>query len=301
MKSTRKELHFKQERHSISLRRCIGILIISLFGAHTNRGSADEPGLPKRFSDPFVEHIIEFDGGQLCCVQRVGEGPTLMLIPGTFSDSRAFAWMVPHLDPSFNLLLVENRGLGRSWPPPENGSIEQCAQDELRIANELDIESFYVGGHSLGGMISIEMARVAPERLRGVISIEGWSHWTAARDAFAGDMASTLSEVQIAEQAAYRQELLKDWTEEQRSAFGRIWRKWDGEPTLKTTSLPVLELYGDRGRKPATRDQLRIPNRENIRLRWFAGAAHKLPYERPRVVATVINEFIRSCEATSAP
>ena len=274
---------------------------MSVVGMHANHATADEPDLPKRFSEPFVEHLIDIEGGQLCCVQRHGDGPTLMLIPGTFSDSRAFARLVSHLDSSLNLLLVENRGLGRSWPPPEDGSIEQCAQDELRIADELGVDSFFVGGHSLGGMISIELARVAPERLRGVISIEGWSHWTAARDAFAGDMASTLSEAQLAEQAAYRQDVLKDWTDEQRSAFGRIWRKWDGELTLKETQLPVLELYGDRGRATATREQLRIPDRENIRLQWFSGAAHKLPYERPREVATAINEFIRITEAQTLP
>ncbi len=262
---------------------------------------ASEPVLTDRLSHPFVDHLIEIDGGHLCCVEREGDGPTLMLIPGTFSDSRAFRRLVPHLDQSWNLLIVENRGLGRSWPPPEDGSIEQCARDALLIAKERGVDRFYVGGHSLGGMISIELARVAPERLRGVISIEGWSHWHAARDAFDNDMKSTLSDAQLEELAAYRQDVLQHWSEAQRSAFGQIWKKWDGKPTLQMTTLPVLELYGDRGRAPASRELLRIPDRENIRLRWFTGASHSLHYERPQQVAEAINEFIGDCESQTTP
>ncbi|MCA9109045.1 MAG: alpha/beta hydrolase [Planctomycetaceae bacterium] len=283
-----------------SIRRLL-ILIVFQHGLAGNTVSAQDVDLFQRFRAPFVEHLIEIDGGQLCCVERPGEGPSLMLIPGTFSDSRVFSRLVPYLDPSLRLLLVENRGLGRSWPPPVDGSIDLCARDDLLIANRLGVESFYVGGHSLGGMISIEMARVSPEKLRGVISIEGWSHWHGARDAFGGDMKSTLSESQLDELARYRQDTLQNWTEEQRSAFGRIWKNWDGEPTLRTTTLPVLELYGDRGRPQATREQLRIPDRENIQLRWFAGASHSLHYERPKLVAGAINQFIHQCEAQAAP
>ena len=67
------------------------------------------------------------------------------------------------------------------------------------------------------------------------------------------------------------------------------------------TTLPVLELYGDRGRPQATREQLRIPDRENIQLRWFASASHSLHYERPKLVADAINQFIHQCEAQAAP
>ncbi len=278
-----------------------GLLLFMLCGVALCGAVAGAEELPARLGEPFVEHLIDIDGGHLCCVQREGDGPALMLIPGTFSDSRAFSRLVPHLDQSLNLLIVENRGLGRSWPPPESGSIEQCCRDALLIAEERNLDSIYIGGHSLGGMISIEVARVAPERVRGVISIEGWSHWHAARDAFEYDMKSTLSESQLAEQLAYRQDVLKDWTEDQRKAFGLIWRQWDGEPTLQTTTLLILELYGDRGRTPATREQLRIPDRENIQLRWLNGASHSLHYERPQQVAAAINEFISVCEAQSAP
>ena len=246
----------------------------------------------KRLSGKFVDRLIPIPGGQLCCAERSGEGPTLILIPGTFSDSRIYGLVVPHLDSSLNLLIIENRGLGKSWPPPENGSIEQVAQDALKIASHLGVERFFIGGHSLGGMISLEVGRVAPDRVKGIISIEGWTSWHAARDAFDYDMKSTLSAEQLQQAAAYRLNTLSKWNEDQQIRFGKIWRKWDGYDFLRETQLPVLELYGDRGKTPASLGQLRIPDRDNIEVHWFNNASHKLLIERPKDVAVAINDFI---------
>ena len=69
-----------------------------------------------------------------------------------------------------------------------------------------------------------------------------------------------------------------------------------GPEFLQGTTLPILELYGDRGKKPASREQLYLPNRQNITLRWIENASHKLPLEEPDMVAAAIMEFITQIE-----
>ena len=96
-------------------------------------------------------------------------------------------------------------------------------------------------------MIALELARVRPQSLEGVISIEGWSNHHAQRDAFQGDTMSTLSDGQLAERERLRQDVLRRWTRRQQTAFAAIWRTWDGYDLLQRTDLPILELYGDRG------------------------------------------------------
>ncbi len=245
----------------------------------------------------FEDRLIGFEGGQLCCAHRAGDGPTLVLIPGTFSDSRVFAKLIPHLKDDYNLMIIENRGLGKSWPPPENGSIKQCARDALLITKEMGARSFYIGGHSLGGMISLEVGRQAPNKLRGIISMEGWTNWQAARDGFDLEMKATLTEEELEEAAAYRKEVLAKWSERQVKSFGRIWRIWDGESFLKETTVPILEIYGDRGKARPTWEALRIPERDNIRLLWVENASHKLHTQKPKKVAGGINRFITEREA----
>ena len=87
----------------------------------------------------WIQHRVAVPECELSCFQRPGEGPTLLLIPGTFSDSRIYALTVRQLDPKLNLIILENRGLGGSWPPPEKSSIESCAEDAFAVMDALKV------------------------------------------------------------------------------------------------------------------------------------------------------------------
>lgn len=243
----------------------------------------------------FVQRTIEAPGATLAHYERDGRGPPLVLIPGSFNAAGALRDIIDHLDAAQHVVVVELRGHGGSWPPPENGSIELFAQDVLQVLDRLRLGPCFVGGHSIGGMIAIEIARVRPRIVAGVISIEGWTNHHAQRDAFQDDTMSTLSAKHLVQRERLRHEVLHRWTDRQRLDFAAIWRTWDGHDVLKRTDLPILELYGDRGREPATHEQLHIPRRDNIELRWLAGASHSLPLECPREVARLITAFMRRC------
>lgn len=232
------------------------------------------------------------DGAQMAAHIRPGNGPRLILMPGTFSDAHTYDDVLPLLDPSFHVVVVELRGQGGSWPPPSRSSIESLAADLLYVLDALGIARFCVGGHSLGGMIAIEMLRHATGRLDGVVSIEGWTSHQVAEDAFRGEIETTLSEPLKMRRAEMRARVLKGWSEEQRNAFARIWRQWDGSDLLAETDVPVLELWGDRGRETPSRQAMRIPDRPNIELVWFRGASHALTVERPRELAAAVSAFV---------
>jgi pimeloyl-ACP methyl ester carboxylesterase len=280
---------------------CFVTLWFSVFGAAVT--GDDQPSVPLvtlndlKLPSEFQQHQIAIseDGGSeeiLSCYRRTGTGATVLLIPGTFSDARIFAPMLRFLDPSLDVIILENRGLGGSWPPPVQCSIELCARDALQVLDALNVKSCFVGGHSLGGMISLEIGRQQPKRIRGIISIEGWTSAAAAEAAFHGDMRSTQSDEQRKVLAEYRADVLRRWSPEQIKMFGSIWRQWDGSEFLQTTHLPILELYGDRGKPRPERGILGIPDKPGIRLSWLAGASHSLLIERPREVAEATGQFI---------
>ena len=257
--------------------------------------SADHRSPDTGLGPTFIERTIEAPGAILAHYERDGRGPPLVLIPGSFNAAGALKDIIDHLDAALHVVVVELRGHGRSWPPPADGSIELFAQDVLRVVDRLNLRTCFIGGHSIGGMIAIEIARVRPRIVQGVISIEGWTNYHAQRDAFRDDTMSTLSAEQLEQREQLRQEVLHRWTDRQRRDFAAIWRTWDGYDVLQRTDLPVLELYGDRGREPATHEQLHLPRRDNIELRWLAGASHSLPLECPREVARLITDFMRQC------
>ncbi|WP_197442992.1 alpha/beta fold hydrolase [Lignipirellula cremea] len=238
------------------------------------------------------------DGARIAYAVRPGTGPTLVLIPGSFESLESWQAVVESLDHDLQVVVVELRGHGESWPPPnaQTGTIEQLADDVLEVLQAADLKSCYLGGHSIGGMVAIECAGRQPQRLKGVIAIEGWTHNAVLRDAFQGNTEGTLSAAQKSRKLELREPTTKRWTAEQRSSFAQIWTKWNGKPILEQTSLPVLELWGDRGGERPDRDKMQIPDRPNIRLTWVTGASHFLPLEKPKETAHAVQAFIRKVE-----
>ncbi len=232
------------------------------------------------------------DGGRLAYDHWPNEGPALMLVPGSWSAASQYDGVRRYLDKRVNLVIVELPGHGRSGPPVLDGSIESFAQDLLLVSGKLGWKSWYVGGHSIGGMIAIELAGRRPDEIAGAISIEGWTHHQVLPDAFSGRLYETLADAQEKQRQQERIEGLSRFNKQQRAAFARLWTEWDGEPILRSTRVPVLQLWGDRKYPRPTRQQLRIPDRDGIKLQWMAGASHALPLERPRQVAVAINGFL---------
>ncbi|MBU7004811.1 MAG: alpha/beta hydrolase, partial [Theionarchaea archaeon] len=216
----------------------------------------------------------------------------LILIPGSFGTHEVYTDVLPHLDSGFHLVFINLRGHGESHPPPKDGSIEQFAGDVIAVADNAGIGRFFVGGHSIGGMVALQVGIDAPERTLGIISGEGWTRWQAQRDAFGDAKAPTTPEEILARRIRIREKATEGWTEDQIKEFARIWRRWDCYSFLESTELPILELWGDRGREKPSLDRLYIPERENIEVGWIEGSSHSILYEAPVRVAGLINEFV---------
>ena len=125
-----------------------------------------------------------------------------------------------------------------------------------------------------------------------MISIEGWTHYQVEKAAFGRVKTTTMSPEEEERQLAQRKRGQGRLTDQQIAAFAAIWRKWDGLPILESTSVPILELWGDRGHPRPDRPTMRIPERRNIQLQWIRNASHYLLIEEPRQVGKLINEFI---------
>ncbi|GMV99375.1 MAG: hypothetical protein AMXMBFR84_05140 [Candidatus Hydrogenedentota bacterium] len=236
--------------------------------------------------------VVRGDGGWMAYFERAGTGPALILIPGSWDDHTAYDAFLNGVNSELHIVIVELPGHGASMPAAVQPTMRSFGEDVFRVADELKLDTFYVGGHSIGGMIAIEMAGQTPERLLGVISIEGWTHHSVVKDAFDGALANTLTPEQERQRVANRERTQAQVTKAQIDAFGGVWRQWDGFAILSTTTVPVLEIWGDRGRDAASRAAMKIPERETITIAWIRGASHWLLLEQPLEVARAVNAFI---------
>lgn len=260
---------------------------------------AADDGNGKPVIDQFQAYSVPLpEGGQIAYYVREGKGPSLVLIPGSWGDYRTFNHLVEYLDPDLNLIIVELRGHNGSQPPSTNCSMDMFAEDVLRVVDAIGLERFYVGGHSIGGMLPIEIAGRRPGQLAGGIVMEGWTHWKVSQEAFGKGRDTTLTAAQREERLANRARVYGTLTEEEIKSFASVWRNWDGYPILAATPVPILEIWGDRGKPKPSRELLRIPGRPNIELVWLEGASHAMLVQKPEVIGETINGFIRRIEAS---
>ncbi|RLD56350.1 MAG: alpha/beta hydrolase [Bacteroidetes bacterium] len=98
-----------------------------------------------------------------------GQGHPLVLIAGLASDSQSWLPLIPVLAGHFRVITFDNRGIGRSSPDNTDISIEDMADDCARLIKHLDLPSANVLGHSMGGMIAMDLAARYPEMVGKLI------------------------------------------------------------------------------------------------------------------------------------
>jgi len=170
--------------------------------------------------------------------------------------------------------------------------MEKLRDDALAVIDTLDLKRYYVGGHSLGGMLTISIAGARPRQVAGAIPMEGWTYHLVEKEAFGGRPAPPLTPGEEKERLAARERGMRQFTEEKRKEFGAVWRQWDGTSILATTLVPFLSIWGDRGHPRPSRQLLRLPDRPNLEIAWMAGSTHSLLIQRPVEVATATAAFI---------
>ena len=100
-----------------------------------------------------------------------GNGPPLLLLAGMLSDSATWGPVLPLLEPHFTLIRPDNRTTGRTTPWNAPVTVNDMTDDALAVMDHLGHESFYIVGHSMGGLIGMELAGLHPDRVRSLIML----------------------------------------------------------------------------------------------------------------------------------
>lgn len=111
------------------------------------------------------------NGTEIAYVDSGGDGPPVVLSHGFLMDHRMFDAQVAALAPEFRVITWDERGFGGTIAP---GPFDywDSARDLLALLDHLGIERAVVGGMSQGGFISLRVALLAPERVRGLVLMD---------------------------------------------------------------------------------------------------------------------------------
>jgi pimeloyl-ACP methyl ester carboxylesterase len=109
---------------------------------------------------------------------RGGSGEPLVLVHGIGHTWRGWKPMLPRLEQRFDVLAVDLPGFGHSppLPPGEASTPERLADAVASAMDDAGFEDAHLAGNSLGGWISLELARRGRARTVTAISPAGLAH-----------------------------------------------------------------------------------------------------------------------------
>ena len=138
-----------------------------IFGSE--EGNIEE--LKRRYGLPPSQFITLSNGVNVHLRDEGDSGaPPIVLLHGHSEDLYTWDQLVKHLIGSFRVIRFDLRRHGLTGPAPDNEyNIESYVSDLSMVIKHLEIDSFILVGHSMGGRISIKYTTANQEKVNGLI------------------------------------------------------------------------------------------------------------------------------------
>jgi pimeloyl-ACP methyl ester carboxylesterase len=262
---------------------------------------------------------------------RAGHGDPLVLVHGFTATWLCWRPVIADLVPRFDVFAPTLHGHDGGPPPPDGPAhtIAHAADHFERLLDDQGIETAHFAGNSMGGALSLEMAKRG--RARSVIAISpggGWeaddteeperiikwfarnrklviktAKWTprvmkrpfsrrlALRDVMTrGDQVPVQEAIALAQSSA-NCTVVDDVFETIRSGSARVL-------DLDTITCPVLVAWGDKDRilpmdRHAARFRREIPN---VEFRVLPGLGHTPMWDDPGLIARLIGDYAAAAQ-----
>ncbi|WP_373063276.1 alpha/beta fold hydrolase [Gemmatimonas sp.] len=234
------------------------------------------------------------------------DGATLVFLHYFAGSVRAWAGVIARLDMSSRCIALDARGFGGSTVSSNKFSVSEMADDVMATLCGLNVTSYALIGHSMGGKTALAIAARRPAALTALVLLapspptpEPINENERLR------LVSSLEDRASAERTAVER-VARPLTDEDRGVVVSdalrtskwAWHGWlecgSREDISRATAgmvTPTLVIAGALD-TPLSPDYLDVHVRQRIpssRLVVVPNAAHLLPFEAPRETATLIH------------
>jgi pimeloyl-ACP methyl ester carboxylesterase len=244
--------------------------------------------------------------------EDTGSGTPLVLVHGFLGSSNMWEPQINFFKDSFRVIAPALPGFGNSSAINSCNSIECMARAILNLLEKKEIKNFNLLGHSMGGMIVQEMAKIAGEKIIKLIC-----YGTGPRGNMPGrfetiDQSREKLKIKGLKNTAYR--IAKTWfLEEEKAKYFYLceeagkqtsieatdnglvaMKNWNGVKNLKNITNETLIVWGDQD-KAYNFNQVETLNNNipNSNLKIIKGCSHNVHLEKPDEFNKIVVDFLR--------
>jgi len=124
---------------------------------------------------PAIRHHNVFIEGLDIFVREAGDPakPTLVLLPGFPSSSRAYIRLIDRLANDWHAVAIDYPGFGSSEPLPESPTFDRLAEITAKVIDALGIDEYAIYMFDFGSPVGFRIALQHDARVRGIVTQNG--------------------------------------------------------------------------------------------------------------------------------
>ena len=244
-------------------------------------------------------------------VDDIGEGYPLVLVHGYLGSSEMWKFQKDYLKNYFRVIAPALPGFGESYKVKSLNSINTMANIILECVQEKKINKFNLMGHSMGGMIVQEIAKIEGDKVNKLICFATGS---------IGDIPDRFESLDVsikrlkdegiketvkrippkwfvngnkAKNYYLCENAVKETSEETADNALNAMKNWNGLENLKNIKNETLIIWGDKD-VSYNFDQVEMLNKNipNNKLEIFKGCCHNVHLEEPEKFNKTVKTFL---------
>lgn len=221
----------------------------------------------------------------------------VVLVHGWACSSQFWKFQVDALTRRHDVVLVDLAGHGESSAGERDWTMEEFADDVLAVLDAVGAEQWVVAGHSMGGAVAVELARLEPARTQAVIGVDSFTYdgfYRRRPDAkierivepYKADFPVAVHKAMSGLFLPDADPDLKRWicesmaSSDKASALASLigLLRWDVDAALQSASVPVICIAAAEFLNAATAARLR----PSLEIEEMQNVGHFLMLEDPR-------------------
>ena len=118
-------------------------------------------------------YTVAVEGGALAVARWGDAGPVVIAAHGITSSHQAWTAVAEQVTGELTLLAPDLRGRGDSAQLPGPYGMARHAHDLAAVLDDAGVDRAVVTGHSMGGFVAATLANLHPDRVLGVVLVDG--------------------------------------------------------------------------------------------------------------------------------
>lgn len=252
-------------------------------------------------------HHLDLDLGT-----ETGQGDPVFLLHGLGSCAEDWRPQIDALGSSYRLIVPDLRGHGASPAPNGDWQIGDFANDLFNLMDQLDVPRARIVGFSLGGMVGLEMANRAPDRVASLCLINSqpfqgskpaallfayWLRRTVIATFGLKAMGKIIGKKLFPDPS--QQALVERFATQMAGMDKRAYLAaldaifhWDIDLHFQALAMPVFIMAADQDYTPVASKRAFAAQFQQCEIEIIANSRHATPLDQAQRVNTLLQSFL---------